>query len=142
MRRSHRTALLSLALAGAFLLLAGCGGDNSEEPQTGGQAAPTTAVPSPAGSPSGGGEDELKVTVANFAFQPSTLSATAGQQMRIELTNSDSVEHNITIEDANVNQDVAAGEDATATFTAPAAGSYEFFCVYHAQRMRGTLTVQ
>ena len=59
---------------------------------------------------------------------------------RVEVTNDDSVEHNFTFEQAGANQDVEGGENATVTFTAPAAGSYEFFCKYHAQGMRGTVT--
>ncbi|HKE99962.1 MAG TPA: cupredoxin domain-containing protein [Actinomycetes bacterium] len=140
--RRPMTTMLSLAAVGALVLLAGCSSDDSGSGSAG-TAAPATASPAPSPSPSGGsGSGELKVNIANFAFQPNTLTATAGQQVKIELTNQDQVEHNITIKDAKVNQDVEAGEDASATFTAPAAGSYEFFCEYHPQRMRGTLTVQ
>jgi plastocyanin len=61
--------------------------------------------------------------------------------VKIELTNKDSVEHNITITAAKVSKDVEGGEDGTTTFTAPAAGSYKFFCKYHPAKMTGTLTV-
>jgi plastocyanin len=33
------------------------------------------------------------------------------------------------------------GGDIKVTFTAPAAGGYEFFCRIHPQAMRGTVTV-
>ena len=65
---------------------------------------------------------------------------TAGAEVSVEVTNEDSFEHNFTFAEANANQDVEGGEDATVTFTAPAAG-YEFLCKYHPQAMRGTVTV-
>jgi plastocyanin len=37
--------------------------------------------------------------------------------------------------------DVDRGEDIKVTFTAPAAGSYEFHCKYHPTAMKGTVTV-
>ena len=36
---------------------------------------------------------------------------------------------------------VILNEDAKVTFTAPAAGSYEFHCEYHPATMKGTITV-
>jgi plastocyanin len=57
------------------------------------------------------------------------------------VTNKDSAEHSFTFKAASVDQDVEAGEDATATFTAPAAGDYEFHCKYHPAAMKGTVTV-
>ena len=47
---------------------------------------------------------------------------TAGAEVSVEVTNEDSFEHNFTFAEANANQDVEGGEDATVTFTAPAAG--------------------
>jgi plastocyanin len=65
----------------------------------------------------------------------------SGAEVSVEVSNQDSIEHNFTFAEANANQDVEGGEDATVTFTAPAAGSYEFLCKYHPQAMRGTVTV-
>ena len=48
---------------------------------------------------------------------------TAGAEVSVEVTNEDSFEHNFTFAEANANQDVEGGEDATVTFTAPAAGA-------------------
>ena len=41
----------------------------------------------------------------------------------------------------DANQDIEGNEDAKVTFTAPAAGSYPFFCKYHPAVMKGTITV-
>jgi len=117
----------------AMLILAagGCGGD--EGGGAGGNASATTAA--------GGGGEELKLTAKDIKWDTTTLQLTSGTSYRVEVTNDDSVEHNFTFEQASANTDVEGGENATVTFTAPAAGSYEFFCKYHPQAMRGTVTV-
>jgi len=117
----------------AMLILAagGCGGD--EGGGAGGNASATTAA--------GGGGEELKLTAKDIKWDTTTLQLTSGTSYRVEVTNDDSVEHNFTFEQASANTDVEGGENATVTFTAPAAGSYKFFCKYHPQAMRGTVTV-
>jgi plastocyanin len=130
--RSLRVAVA--ALVGVLLLAAGgCGGDE------GGNASATTAATTTAAG--GGGEDELKLTAQGIRWDTTTLRLASGSGYRVEVTNEDSVEHNFTFEQASADTDVAGGENATVSFTAPAAGSYEFFCKYHPQGMRGTVTV-
>ena len=118
------------------LAAAGCGGGDDD----GGSASATTAAPRPP-PPAAGGENELKLVASGTAWDTDSLDMTAGAEVSVEVTNEDSFEHNFTFAEANANQDVEGGEDATVTFTAPAAGSYEFFCKYHPQAMRGTVTV-
>jgi plastocyanin len=126
------------ALVGVLILAAGgCGGD--EGGAAGGNASATTAPATTAAG--GGGEDELKLTAQGIKWDTTTLQLTSGSSYRVEVTNEDSVEHNFTLEQAGADQDVEGGENATVSFTAPAAGSYDFFCKYHAQGMRGTVTV-
>jgi plastocyanin len=135
--RSLRVAVA--ALAGALILTAaGCGGD--EGGGAGGDASATTAAATTT-TAGGGGEDELKLTAQGIKWDTTTLQLTSGASYRVEVTNEDSVRHNFTFEQASADTDVAGGENATVTFTAPAAGSYEFFCKYHPQGMRGTVTV-
>jgi plastocyanin len=129
--RSLRVVVV--ALVGVLLLAAGgCGGD--EDGGAGGGASATTAS-------GGGGGEELKLTAKDIKWDTTTLQLTSGTSYRVEVTNDDSVEHNFTFAEASADQDVAGGENATVSFTAPAAGSYEFFCKYHQQGMRGTVTV-
>jgi plastocyanin len=126
--------LVVVALAGVLLLAAGgCGGD--EDGGAGGGASATTAASG------GGGGEELKLTAKDIKWDTTTLQLTSGTGYRVEVTNDDSVQHNFTFAEASADQDVAGGENATVTFTAPAAGSYEFFCKFHQQGMRGTVTV-
>jgi nitrite reductase (NO-forming) len=129
--RSLRVVVL--ALVGVLLLAAGgCGGD--EDGGAGGGASATTAA-------AGGGGEELKLTAKDIKWDTTTLQLTSGTSYRVEVTNDDSVQHNFTFAEASADQDVAGGENATVTLTAPAAGSYEFFCKFHQQGMRGTVTV-
>ena len=57
------------------------------------------------------------------------------------MVNKDKVEHNFTFTQAKAAKDVEGGEDASLGFTAPAAGTYKFFCKYHPAKMTGTVTV-
>jgi plastocyanin len=64
-------------------------------------------------------------------------SAKAGDT--ITVTNNDSVTHTVTSDDGS-SFSVSINGGKTATFTAPAAGSYKFHCKIHSN-MHGTLTV-
>jgi plastocyanin len=119
----------SKLLIGVFLVVAllgvACGGDDEPEASDGGDA---------------GGDSAVTLAAANFAFDPATVSASAGDT--IEFTNDDDVEHNLTAEDAGLDQDVEAGESTTIDLADVEPGTYEFFCKYHPDQMKGTLEVQ
>ena len=137
MRR--RGGLVMLLVVGVLALAAaGCGDDEGG----GDSASATTAAPeTTAAAGGGGGENEFKLTAQGFKWDQTSLQMTAGTEVKVEVTNQDSAEHNFTFEQAGANQDVAAGEDATVAFTAPAAGGYEFLCKFHPAQMKGTVTV-
>jgi plastocyanin len=124
------------------LTAAGCGGGDDD----GGSASATTAAPETTSAPEttaagGGGEDELKLTASGTAWDTTSLDMTAGAQVSIEVNNQDSIQHNFTFEAAQADTDLPANEDATVTFTAPAAGTYDFLCKFHPSAMKGTVTV-
>jgi plastocyanin len=132
-------------LAGVLALTAaGCGGGDDNG---GGSASATTAAPASTAAPEttaaagGGGDNELKLVTSGFKFDKTSLDLKAGSSYTVEVTNEDSAEHSFTFEAADVDQDVEGNEDATVTFTAPAAGDYEFHCKYHPAAMKGTVTV-
>jgi plastocyanin len=140
----RRRGMVIGVLAGVLALAAaGCGGGDDG----GGPAAATTAAPQGTSAPSttaaagGGGEDEVQLVASDFKFDPTSLDMKAGSQVKVEVRNQGQAEHNFTFTEGQANQDVEAGEDATATFTVPAAGSYQFFCKYHPTAMKGTITV-
>ncbi|MEP6807504.1 MAG: cytochrome c oxidase subunit II [Chloroflexota bacterium] len=89
----------------------------------------------------------LKITAANIAFDPKALEALAGQPFKIEMTNSDALQHNVAIMKGG--QVVFRGAPfmgpGTTTYTvaALAAGEYTFICQIHPiAAMTGTLTVK
>jgi plastocyanin len=123
-------------LAGVLALAAaGCGGDDD-----GGDASATTAAPQTTAA-AGGGDNELTLTASGTAWDTTSFDMTSGSNYSIEINNDDSVQHNFTFVEAQVDDEIQPNEDATVTFTAPAAGSYEFFCKFHPTAMRGTITV-
>jgi plastocyanin len=130
------------ALAGMLIVAAaGCGGgDNGGN--GGGSATATTAAASATTAATGGaaGED-VKLTAKGIKWDTTTLDLKSGTSYTVEVTNDDSVEHNFTFQQAGADKDVEGGEDVKVTFTAPAAGSYEFHCKYHPSAMKGTVTV-
>jgi plastocyanin len=128
-------------LVGVLVLAAaGCGGDDGDD----GSASATTAAPettSATTAAGGGGEDELKLTASGTAWDTTSFDLTSGTNYSLEVNNQDSIEHNFTFEAAQADVDLPANEDATVTFTAPAAGTYDFLCKFHPSAMKGTITV-
>ena len=149
--------LLSLALVG-ILLLSACGG-GSGSGGTGGGAATNLSLAT---------DGEL------LAFKPAALAAAAGAQVSVTFKDaSASQQHNWVLvkggddvaaavdaagatagaakgyipDDPNIISSIKllnGGESGTASFTAPAAGTYTFLCTFpgHYQTgMKGTLTV-
>jgi plastocyanin len=121
--------LAALLVAGA-LVFAACGGDDDG----GGDA-------SGGGNGGGGGSATIDVTTADFAFSSDAFEVPAGAEVEVTLTNDDDVEHGFTIEDPELEIEAHGGEEASGSFTAPDSGSFEFFCQYHPDQMRGEITV-
>ncbi len=135
MRRRMVIGVLAGVLA---LAAAGCGGGDDEGD---GSASATTTAPETTAAAGGGGEDELQLAASGTAWDTTSFDLTSGSNYSIEVDNQDGVQHNFTFEAAQADVDIPANEDATVTFTAPAAGSYEFFCAIHPAAMKGTITV-
>jgi plastocyanin len=143
---------LSLAAAAALLLVVtACAGG------TAGTAAPASEAPAseaPASEPagespaaSGGGEaacapstetGTVTATIANFAFDPASITASVGDV--VTWTNNDSAAHTATMssEAACTTENLANGASGSIVFNV--AGSYEYFCKIHPQ-MTGTVEV-
>lgn len=121
------------------VLLAACGGGGASAPE------PVSLAFS--------GYDE-------FRYDPATASAPAGAQVTIDFTNEGVLDHDwllvaegtdlatVTAENAVVPEahsgQITAGASNTFTFTAPAAGTYQFVCTvpgHAAAGMVGTFTV-
>jgi plastocyanin len=107
-----RLTILTGVLVALALVLAGCGSSSKS-----------------ASSSAGG------VTIKNLTFTSTPVKS--GDTVTV--TNNDAVMHTVTSDDGK-SFDVSIDPGKTATFTAPAAGTYKFHCKIHSQ-MHGTLTV-
>ena len=113
------------------------------------------------GAANGGGGDivvidengEVTIIALDNSFDPNALQASSGQPVTVTMDNQGQATHNLVFyagdsADADIitgdpTEQVAAGEQLTLEFTAPAeAGDYFFQCVIHAGQMTGTLTVE
>jgi plastocyanin len=91
-------------------------------------------------SSSGGGGGGPQLTIQNFAFDPATLSGSAGQTLEIQITNKDDVEHSFTLDDDSVSKDIEGGGSETVEVTLPDSGTVGWHCKYH-PTMTGTITI-
>lgn len=124
-----------------LLVLSGCGGDDAST--------------------------DISVELSDFEFTPDDWTVPAGEEITIDITNDGSVDHEWVILQDGVTiaseedlpeteeellsdfvyweEEVGAGETATFTFTAPAAGTYQIICAIETHfdaGMEGELTVE
>lgn len=127
------------ALVCGFAVLAlvagACGGDDGGEEETTAPAAEEEAPEEEAPEEAGGAG---AVTAVNFAFDPTELTAAAGDS--IEFTNEDDTVHSFTIDKSDVDEDAQGGASTTVDLSSLDAGSYDFYCKYH-ESMTGTLEI-
>ena len=115
MRSALRTAAM---IAAAAATLAGCGSSSSSSSTSG---------------------NTVDITAANIMFSTTDIKVPVGATTFV-VKNTDNLEHNLTIANANVNKDVAGGKTVSAKVTLKA-GVYAFHCEYHPDVMKGTITV-
>lgn len=82
---------------------------------------------------------DVQVDIANFAYNPETITISAGQS--ITWTNQDSTPHTVTGKDRDFLQSgtMNQGDSFTQTFDEP--GTYEYFCEFH-PNMMGIVVVE
>lgn len=121
---------LAIVPAAGVLALAGC----SQSRPVANTAAPTTGVSITApAAPVRGNE----VTIDGFAFQPASLTVTAGTT--VTWTNRDEEPHTVAASDGSFHSP-GMGTGATFTHTFAAAGTFDYVCSIHPM-MRGTVVV-
>ncbi len=168
-----RFRFLSLALVAVLTmgLLVACGDDDDGTPPplpepTGATSTPTNGETPEPGNGNGNGETPppggaLTLTMVDIDFVEDTLTVNAGEQVEIALINEGVLEHDISIDDIDVDYSVsgdatmsgdwdlhaslAPGASGSMTITVAEAGSYEYYCSVPGHReagMVGTLIVQ
>jgi len=121
------TAVLAFATAGCG------GGGSSESAEEGGTTTVAGVAAANHGTKDASGMEELDVELDDDYFEPTVITGTPGQKLRLELENEGSNEHNFTLESQSLDQDVDAGEKADVTVTIPQSGQVSFYCKYHKQ---------
>jgi plastocyanin len=119
-------------IAGLFaivLVLAACGGDG------GGDGGEPTGATGATGATEGGGEG-TSISIAGFAFNPSTITVSGPTEVTI--SNNDSAPHTFTLDDESVDEEIGPGESVTVTVDVSA--STGFFCRFHGN-MQGSVEV-
>lgn len=113
-------------LAGLTLLLL-AGACAEDEPDT--PAAPVAQT--------------AEVAAFDFYYEPATLLFEPEAQVTIEFVNSGDTTHSLTFDDFEVEVEAASGDSNSVTFVLPdGPGPYEFYCEYHPDEMRGTVSVE
>ncbi len=86
-------------------------------------------------------DSAVKISVARYAFNPSTFTVNAGQTVVLSLTSADNFNHSFVFIDPllySAHVGVAAGETRVITFIAPAVpGNYKFQCNTFGDAARG-----
>jgi uncharacterized cupredoxin-like copper-binding protein len=119
---NKRFFLVAALLVVAALALAACGGG-------GGNAV-----------------EPLNITLKgqDIKYDVTTITAKAGQVVNVTYINEGALEHTFLIDGFVSEQKAAPGQTINFSFTAPAAGTYEFYCNVAGHKdagMVGTLTV-
>jgi plastocyanin len=124
-----RTIAVALATVATLALLTACGGGGGGSAQ-------------PAGS--------IKVTLTEYKFDPSTISAPSGKVV-FYLVNVGTISHDMVIRDSTgarvpgaLSDLISAGDSFVFTVSNLAAGTYTYFCDqpgHEGSGMKGTLTV-
>ena len=140
-------------VAGAVLVLSGCGKKEEGTPAGGGSASPSV-TPSEATTPLSNGEvaafhglqdvsgkASVELELDDFYFGPTVLVGKGGQSLKLELFNEGSNAHTFTLKAQGVDQTVDPGKTAEVAVTFPQSGSATFACTFHgvSNNMRGDL---
>lgn len=115
-----------MLLVALTLVAVACGGDEEGGSTTvGGQMA------NDHGSQDVAGESELDLELDDFYFEPTLLTGSAGETLTLDLENEGDTEHNFSLTDQGIDQDVEAGKKAEVSVRFPDSGTLVFFCKYH-----------
>lgn len=87
----------------------------------------------------GTGDGATTLSLVDNSFDPATLTVASGAT--VDVSNDGQALHNITVEGADIDEDVEPGQSTSITVDLEA-GDYTMFCEYHRSvGMEGTLTV-
>jgi len=133
MKKAVATALV---LSVMLLVVAGCGGQQSYQSPT------PPASSGGGGSSTGGGGDaaaaSANVAIANFAFDPATVTVKVGG--KVTWKNDDSAPHQVYSDDGSI-KGPEMQQGASFDYTFAKAGTFPYYCSLH-KNMKGTVVVK
>jgi plastocyanin len=115
----------------SMVLVASCGGGNDEESSEGGTTTIGDVAANDHGTKDVSGESKVEVELDDDYFEPTVLEGKPGERVTLELKNEGGSEHNLTIEELQIDQDVEPDDEAEVEVTFPDSGTLTFFCKYH-----------
>lgn len=121
----HRRVPPAILLIAA-LALGACGDD----PDTGPEAAVAQDV-----------EQVFELTISDLIYEPNAVVVQPNSTLQVDVANRDSTEHTFTIDDLNVDLEIAAEATESVVFTLPGLGVLEWRCRFH-PAMAGTMTIE
>jgi plastocyanin len=143
-RRPIWIAAALVLLSALVLAAAACGGDsNGGGESEGGTKTIAGVEANDHGEKDVSGETgKVEVELDDEYFEPTVLKGSPGQKVTLELKNEGNEEHNISIADQNIDQDVAPADEAEVEVTFPQSGELSFVCKFHESAgMAGALVV-
>jgi hypothetical protein len=99
--------------------------------------APAASLASAAGAPA-----EVRLTLKNHRFTPSTFEAPADQKVRVTLVNQDAAAEEFDSHDLRVEQVVTPNATISFTIGPLKAGQYSFMGEFHAETAQGQVIVR
>jgi plastocyanin len=129
----HHTRLAVLTIA-VMLAIAACSSTSTSATSVPASVNPS-AVASSEAAPAAIGS---AVSIANFSFQPATITVPVGTT--VTWTNNDSANHTVTADDGSF-QSESLGSGATFSQTFATAGTFAYHCAIHSS-MKGTVVVK
>lgn len=81
---------------------------------------------------------EVELELDNFYFEPTFIKSPGDSTAEITLHNEGDVQHNLSVEALEIDEDLGPGEEKTITVEIGTESRYDFFCKFHeGQGMRG-----
>ena len=125
--------------------LGACGGGDDDKSSAGGEAQDSPVVSAPSAVGGGGPGSKIEVLGKEFSFTPAKLTVKAGQPAIIVLKNTGSIEHDLTVGDADFKLHVNSGKTGEKELKVGKPGTYTFHCSVAGHKdagMKGELTVE
>lgn len=143
MNRKQTTWVLASVVVIIIALVVGIvlgktGGNNNEAEPGHDHSAHSHAASTDSGQSAGQAVATDKVTIANYAFSPATITVKVGTT--VTWTNTDSVHHTVTADNGQGPQSDLFGKGESYSYTFTKAGTYTYHCEPHPY-MHGTVIV-